>query len=277
MSSPCPMDLPRVLIVSSQGDKAINLAKDIGGNLLAEDDKAKYFSWDIDNKYYTAQTLLCITHQLPLEIPVDGIEAVILCYDPKETEQSLGSYVALAESLMDADVLLLACASFPDANKRDEATEWCHVHKFELVDMELPGDSSESMEEDIQHENHGINRIIEVLHTHCWPNRKLKGLNGGRISASNELDVDDIESQLENIRLQANRDPVNNLLMEGVLDGIMGEENADFGELFSQLMAMKEHAASLSTSNRKAAAEQLVTAFWRSIGGDLAEIEGLDS
>ncbi|XP_015119728.1 alpha- and gamma-adaptin-binding protein p34 [Diachasma alloeum] len=276
MSSSTPMDLPRVLIVSSQVDKASNLAKDMGANLLAEEGKVKYFSWVIDNKYYTAQALLCTTHQLPLEIPVEGIEAVILCYDPKETEGSLGSYVALVEGLTDADVMLLACDSFPDANKRDEATEWCHINKFELVDMELPADSSESMEEGVEQENYGIERIIEALHTHCWPNRELKGLNNGRISTSNEPDVSDVESQLENIRLHPNRDPANHLLMESVLDGIMGEENADFGELFGQLMAMKEHAASLSTSNRKAAAEQLVTAFWRAMGGDPAEIEDLD-
>lgn len=61
-----------------------------------------------------------------------------------------------------------------------------------------------------------------------------------------------------------------------VLDGIMGEENTDFGELFGQLMAMKEHAAALSPSNRRAAAEQLVTAFWKAMGGDASEIEDLD-
>lgn len=56
------------------------------------------------------------------------------------------------------------------------------------------------------------------------------------------------------------------------LDGIMGE-HADFGELFSQLMAMKEHAASLPTNEKRRVAEQIVTAFWRAIGGDLLEIE----
>lgn len=56
----------------------------------------------------------------------------------------------------------------------------------------------------------------------------------------------------------------------------MGDENADFGELFGQLMAMKQHATTLTSSNRRAAAEQLVTAFWRSIGGDPSELEDMD-
>lgn len=56
-------------------------------------------------------------------------------------------------------------------------------------------------------------------------------------------------------------------------DGIMGDENADFGELYGQLMAMKEHAASLPTNERRLVAEQVVTAFWKAMGGDLLEIE----
>lgn len=61
-----------------------------------------------------------------------------------------------------------------------------------------------------------------------------------------------------------------------IADGIMGEENIDFGELFGELIAMKEHAASLTPSNRRAAAEQSVKAFWKAMGGDPSEVEGLD-
>ena len=56
----------------------------------------------------------------------------------------------------------------------------------------------------------------------------------------------------------------------------MGEESTDFGELFGSLMDMKEHAASLSSDHRRAAAEQLVTAFWKAMGGDPSEVEDLD-
>jgi len=53
----------------------------------------------------------------------------------------------------------------------------------------------------------------------------------------------------------------------------MGDEDADFGELFDQLIAMKEHAASLPTNARRIVAEQIATAFWKAIGGDHLEIE----
>lgn len=53
----------------------------------------------------------------------------------------------------------------------------------------------------------------------------------------------------------------------------MGNENADFGELFGQLQAMKEQAATLPANERKIAAEQLVSAFWKALGGDPSEID----
>lgn len=52
------------------------------------------------------------------------------------------------------------------------------------------------------------------------------------------------------------------------LDGLMGDEDTDFGELFGQLRAMKEHAMSLPINERKNAAEALVMAFWKAMGGN---------
>lgn len=60
-----------------------NCDVDLDSQLLGDDDDVKYFSWDIDNKYYSARVVLCATERLPLRIPVDGIEAVILHYEPK--------------------------------------------------------------------------------------------------------------------------------------------------------------------------------------------------
>lgn len=56
----------------------------------------------------------------------------------------------------------------------------------------------------------------------------------------------------------------------------MNNEGADFGELFSHLRAMKEHAASMPSNQRRVAAEQLVTAFWKAIGGDPSEVDDID-
>ena len=64
--------------------------------------------------------------------------------------------------------------------------------------------------------------------------------------------------------------------MKLIVDGIMNNQEADFGELFSNLRAMKEHAASMPSNQRRVAAEQLVTAFWKAIGGDPSEIDDID-
>lgn len=48
---------------------------------------------------------------------------------------------------------------------------WCVQNKFELVELDQTGDS----ESDIEGNKYGIDRIIEALHAHTWPNIVLKG------------------------------------------------------------------------------------------------------
>jgi len=51
---------------------------------------------------------------------------------------------------------------------------------------------------------------------------------------------------------------------------------AGFSSLFDQLQSMKERVQGLPSDQRKACAEQVVMAFWRAIGGDEDEFEGLN-
>ncbi|XP_034938604.1 alpha- and gamma-adaptin-binding protein p34-like [Chelonus insularis] len=268
------MDLPKVLIVSTEIGKASSLVQEMDGKLFMDNNDVKYFSWDINNKYYSAQILLCVTERIPPEIPADSIEAVILHYESKGEEPLiLDKYVPFIQTLNEAEIFLLACEPIDDSQKKEEVTEWCYTHKFELVDMKVPEATSE-MDDDGAHEKYGLERLIEALHTHTWPNRILKGIPNGRISTSNEPDVNEIKEQLDNIQLNSARDGTDfSLVDRALLDGILGDTNADFGELLSQLMAMKEHVATLEPSNRRVAAEQLVTAFWKAMGGDSSEIE----
>lgn len=48
---------------------------------------------------------------------------------------------------------------------------WCLHKKFELVELEPTGD----LECDTEGNKYGIERIIEALHAHMWPNIVLKG------------------------------------------------------------------------------------------------------
>lgn len=259
------MNLPRMLIVSTKEGKAKEIAENIGAERLSEEDMTVDYLWNIDNKYYTSQVLVHAVENLSHKLSVEGVDALIVYHDPQadKVEQELEQLASLATSLSSVEVLLFSCSAISDSLLRDKVLNWCLHNKFELVELEQTGDS----ECDAEGNKYGIERIIEALHAHMWPNIVLKD----KSCMGQTLEVNKIEEQFENIRLT--RDPSETLRMQDMLDGIMGEENADFGELYGQLMAMKEHAASLPTNERRLVAEQVVTAFWKAMGGDLLEIE----
>ncbi|XP_043519749.1 alpha- and gamma-adaptin-binding protein p34-like [Frieseomelitta varia] len=263
------MNLPRILIISTEEGKANEIAMNIGGEKLSNQDHFEYHLWNIQNKYYKTQVLICVTENPSQDIPVDDIEALIVHHDPQaeNADQNLKKWTSLIASLAEADVLLFSCNFITDTIIRNKVIKWCLQNKFELIELNRPDvDASEA---DSENNKYGIERIIEALHAHMWPNMILKGKSS---NVEEQIpDMNEVEEQFENIELS--RDSTETLPVENMLDGIMGEENADFGELFSQLRAMKEHAAMLPTNQRRIAAEQLVTAFWKAMGGDPSEME----
>lgn len=264
------MNLPRVLIVSTERGKANEIATNMGAERLSNQDDLEYYLWDIQNKYYKTQVLLCVAETPSVNITIEGVEALIVYHDPQaeNADQNLKEWSPLISSLAEAEVLLFSCNLITDVLIRDKVIQWCLQKRFELIELIKP-DPVDASEADFEHNKYGIERIMEALHAHMWPNMILKGKPSD--VEDSDTNVNEVEEQLENIRLTQN--PSERLQMESMLDGIMGEENADFGELFSQLMAMKEHAASLPTNQRRIAAEQLVTAFWKAMGGDPSETE----
>ncbi|XP_076642951.1 alpha- and gamma-adaptin-binding protein p34 [Halictus rubicundus] len=268
------MSWPRLLIVSTAKGKGVahDIAIKMGGQKFCNQldlDYCVYYLWNIDNKYYNVTVLVCVTENPTPKISLKGIQALVVYHDPQaeDADENLKQWLPVINSLADAGVLLFCCNFITDDRVRNKVTKWCLKKKFELIELNTP--DVDTAESDLDHNKHGIERIIEALHAHMWPQMRLKG----KPSSTEETDFDlvQVEEQFENIKLP--QDSKERLPMENMLDGIMGEENADFGELFSQLMAMKEHAASLPTSQRRIAAEQLVTAFWKAMGGDPSETE----
>ncbi|CAL7952132.1 unnamed protein product [Xylocopa violacea] len=263
------MNLPRLLIISTEKGKASEIASNIGGEKLSNQDHFEYHLWNIQNKYYKTQILICVTEIPTPDIPIDNVEALIVYHDPQaeNAEQNLKEWSCLITSLAEAEVLLFSCNFITDGGVKDKVIKWCLQNRFELIELNRPDvDASEA---DPENNKYGIERIIEALHAHMWPNMILKGKpSDGEEQSPN---IDEVEEQFDNIELS--QDSTETLPMENMLDGIMGEENADFGELFCQLRAMKEHAALLPTNQRRIAAEQLVTAFWKAMGGDPSEME----
>lgn len=266
------MNLPRILIASTESGKANEIAASIGGERLPEDDDRvfEYYLWNIRNKYYVAQVLICTTEKPATDIPVDDVQALIVHHDPltENAEERLKEWSPLINSLAEAEVLLFSCNFITDSAARNAVTKWCLQNRFELVELNKPEDP-----DDLEAENnkYGIDRIVEALHAHVWSNMILKSGTSSE-PEKQSVDVNEVGEKFENIVL-SQRSTAETSPMENMLDGIMGEENADFGELFGQLRAMKEHAAMLPTDQRRIAAEQLVTAFWKAMGGDPSEME----
>ncbi|XP_003489553.1 alpha- and gamma-adaptin-binding protein p34 isoform X1 [Bombus impatiens] len=263
------MNLPRILIISTEKGKANEIAAYIGGEKLSNQDHFEYHLWDIQNKYYKTQVLICVIENPSEDISIDNVEALIVYHNPQaeDADQNLKKWSSLIDSLAEAEVLLFSCNFITDTIIRNEVIKWCLQNRFELIELNRPDVGAS--EADSENNKYGIERIIEALHAHMWPNMILKGkpLDVGEQNP----DMDEVEEKFENIELS--QDSTETLPIENMLDGIMGEENVDFGELFSQLRAMKEHAALLPTDQRRIAAEQLVTAFWKAMGGDPSEME----
>lgn len=260
------MNLPRVLIVSTKEGKAKEIAENIGAERLSEEDDIVDYLWDIDNKYYTSQILVRTVESKSCKFPMEEINALIVYHDPQANniDQELEYLASLTNSLTAAEVFLFSCSAITDTLLRDKVLNWCLHNKFELVELDQTGDS----ESDTEGNKYGIERIIEALHAHTWPNIVLK--NEPCVDETQE--VNEIGEQVENIQLACN--PSERLLhVQDILNGILGDENADFGELFGQFMAIKEQVASLPSDERRIIAEQVVTAFWKAMGGDLLEIE----
>ncbi|RLU15065.1 hypothetical protein DMN91_012952 [Ooceraea biroi] len=266
------MDLPQILVISTKKGKSGEIAESIGAKRSPQTDSVVVdYLWDIDNKYYTSQVLIrTVDLCVPNNLPVEGVNALIVYHDldtpddPESVDRELKHLASILPALTTAEILLFCCGAISDEYLvREKLVNWCLCNKFELVELQQTGDS----ESDTEGNKYGIERIVEALHAHIWPNIVLKDKPGTEETSK----LDEIEEQFENIRLT--RDPAERLQMQHMLDGIMGDENADFGELFGQLMAMKEHAASLPTNARRRVAEQVVTAFWKAIGGDHLEID----
>lgn len=271
------MNLPRVLIASTVSGKADEIAKEIGcKDLLTEDDFLKYYIWEIENKYYKAQVMLCTTDNPLIKIDPEGVEALVIYYEGRLENgiNALDEWAPLISSLSEAEVQILAWDSATQGGNSERVQEWCSQYKFELVDFNRQETAENGDDSDDENEKHGVERIVEALHAHTWPNMDLKG--GSTLPENACTDITEVDEQMQGVHLNGIHNVSQGLQLEHMLEGMMGGENADFGELFGQLLAMKEHAATLPANQRRAAAEELVTAFWKAMGGDPEEIDGLD-
>ncbi|KRT80733.1 hypothetical protein AMK59_6354 [Oryctes borbonicus] len=253
---------PSVLIVSNCTKEPKFLLELIAkSSEIKQDGSHKFsYSWTIDTKYYTANVdLFAITdHYERDEDFNETVKALIIHTDCNiETGlTSLNKWEGI-ESDCDLEIKLLVADYCDDESKISlkEATEWSRKRGFEFIVLNSTIENDEN--EEIIKEKVGVDRIIEALQTCIWPNLQMKeactpGYNN-----------------LEKLSLHQNEEDFDKLIDEVLLDEGMDE----FTELFGQLHTMKESIQSLSGSERKQCAEQMVTAFWKAIGGDDDELQ----
>ncbi|XP_052701441.1 alpha- and gamma-adaptin-binding protein p34-like [Crassostrea angulata] len=134
------------------------------------------YSWNIDTKYYTAEIKLCTTKKRTVgtEEFADGVEAIVIYFNAGQ-EESFDLAKAWLPYLKEISpaIQLLVCKNIPQksANLRHAIHMWCLDNDFELVELEPEVKVDE--EDDFQ-ETTGIERIIQALHAHMWPNMILK-------------------------------------------------------------------------------------------------------
>ncbi|KAI4463891.1 alpha- and gamma-adaptin-binding protein p34 [Holotrichia oblita] len=257
---------PSIVIVSNSKEKPKYISEIITQNADIKYDGPHKLScsWTIDTKYYTADVdIHGITEHYQRDDNFNESVRALIVYTDCNIEnalQDLNKWECI-ENDCDPEVKLLISDYCDDKTKisSSDVKEWCRKRGYEFVVLHSTEMESDD-EEEIIKEKKGIDRVIEALQTCIWPNLQMKELD----TAGN--------SKISSIGHHNNEEAsLNDLIDEVLLDEGMDE----FTELFGQLHMMKQSVQSLSGAERKQRAEEMVTAFWKAIGGDEDEIQDL--
>ncbi|PSN50392.1 Alpha- and gamma-adaptin-binding protein p34 [Blattella germanica] len=248
------------------------------------EDGINAYPWHIDTKYYTTDVNLCSVEKKTLgsEQFAVSVEAVVINFDSNKNDG-----LAVVESWLsflkefEPEVQILLCdrchENPPVGVPRVAVQEWCVEQGFELVEINPELDPEWEEEQDFI-ETTGIKRRPQQL------SRTVQSiLNGGEPADNKE--VTEMEEALQNVHLESQNEGqetrnsgFNINEIEDRIDELLGDSGgvAGFSSLFEQLHNMKERVQGLPSDQRKACAEQVVMAFWRAIGGDEDELDGLN-
>ncbi|XP_017780288.1 PREDICTED: alpha- and gamma-adaptin-binding protein p34-like [Nicrophorus vespilloides] len=243
---------PCVVIVSSSNTKPKSLIKLITKENPVEHSE-KYSSlshpWRFETKYYTAEVELIGLSEYTENEFQKNVEALIIHMDSNKSTglDDLKEWEPL-ETNFDPDIKLLIANYCNNETKvtKAMATDWCLKRGFEFIEI-FPAVEADQEEQDLIEEKIGVDRIIEALETHIWSNLVMK---------------DKVKEEKENKNVD-----LDELLMD--------DTNDDFTDLFNKLHMMKDSIQSMPVKERKQCAEQVVSAFWKAIGGDEEEIADL--
>ncbi|XP_063882346.1 alpha- and gamma-adaptin-binding protein p34-like [Scylla paramamosain] len=262
------------------------------------------WEWWVENKYYTATVQLANISQPERCLPwiMEHGEACLIYCDATQNDV-LERINNLVEKIGDfePDVQLLVCDSLGDDDNTATLSaltgqQWCISNGWELVELQ-PHQPQPDPEEDDFRESWGFKRISQALHACTWSNLAMKDSQGNTLSAvlqsvssqedrnnSSPHETEEVMyTQLNDLHLGEEDAPdipgqgLDNVLDPSVLQDCMSGEDGSFENLFSSFEHLKKTAASLPPTQRRDYAEKVAVAFWRAMGGDEDEVDGLDS
>lgn len=281
--------LPICLVVSTGAtDPNIIIQGITGGSTMVDknEDGLPFYKWDIVTKYYTATINVCHLMEKTLvgRVFAANVEAVVIYSDSNNIDglKEVDQWLPFVNEF-EPEIKILVCdrCAIEEGDQQRyskyDAQKWCITNGFELVEL----DPSEEVDPDDDFpETLGLQRIVQALHAHSWPNLLLR--------STAEVDksrIDHLSRLLlgENI-MESNRDESvsgHSAAVPVTEDALQPTEEdssvESFDQLFQQLCTMKSQVDNmqLGSADRRAYAEKVTMAFWRAMDGDEDEIQGL--
>jgi len=268
----------------------------------------------LETKYYTADVNLCVLRSPTIgdQKFAELVEAVILFFSSNTTpiDQEFSStivdpWLSFIQHWEETSIKIFVCqrASY-GSSSRLIMQQWCIKNDFEFVELD-PDDETKSETEDCG-EVYGVRRILQALKAHSWSNLEMKDErlmdadraerlrsylqeNDPATRSIAALESEDNSAINNQAKLDSSSSSASASKLHSDIDQLLlksddpfqvpheneGEGEVSFEELFSKFTEMKETASTLPPEQRKAYAEKVTLAFWKAIGGDDQEIEGI--
>jgi len=239
------------------------------------------------------------------------VEALVLCCGKGKTlSKSSFNLIKHWKPFVDChapSVRLAVCEGFEEETQNagngcvpfSEVMEWCIENQFELVQL----DEEEEEEEEDDYDNggcesgfgkpfasgeYGVPRILAALNAHMWSNLTMKDAKSSCFGQCDDAKQEgEEECKDDSIADSKDRETKskNPEAVEGDLGAMLGslgigedidDDEETFEQLFNKMAHLKSQSENLQFEDRKVFAEKVTMAFWRAIGGDDDEIDGLD-
>jgi hypothetical protein len=173
------MNRPHIIVAGDKSDELIGEILSRTSSVTIGNDTMHQLCFD--TKYYTADVVCC--HAMDDRVPpsiVDSIEAVVLRFDGHSTTTIDAWIERIDEWPSSVEIRLAVCDRLYDT---DRIRSLCLRHSFELIEID-PNEETRDELADCR-ELFGVDRVIQALRTHEWPNATMKD---DPTSATNNLD-----------------------------------------------------------------------------------------